>query len=187
MVKQAGSPLMEAAMAFDDELAHYMRLGEQFLKTPLDSVKHLERANTTLTELAACEERLQKLGEVLVKAFSIVRDQQDNLAKGVIAHVPMMQARNQKLQELMKEMSGVASEVSSLNAVVLARPENGDTTKPPPVNPNEVSEAVLAVSARAAKLAEDANAAEFEELATQAHALHQRLLAIGKKLRKAST
>ncbi|MGE0872393.1 MAG: hypothetical protein AB7P03_27815 [Kofleriaceae bacterium] len=187
MVKQASSPLMEAATAFDDELAQYMRLGEQFLKTPLDSVKHLERANTTLTELAACEERLQKLGEVLVKAFTTVRDQQDSLAKSVIAYVPTMQARNQKLQDLMKELGGVANEVSGLNAVVLGRPENGNNTKPPPVNANDVSEAVLGVSERAAKLAEEAHAADFEELATQAHALHQRLLAIGKKLRKASS
>lgn len=185
MAKQGSSPLIQAATAFDDELAEYMRLGELFLKTPLNSVKHLERANTTLTELAACEGRLQELGDVLVKAFAKLRDQQDAIAKGVIAHVPNMHARNQRLQELMSELSGVAGEVSGLNAVVLARPENGDNTKPPPVDPGDVSEVVLGVSERAAKLATEAHTAEFEELATQAHALHQRLLAIGKKLKKA--
>jgi hypothetical protein len=45
----------------------------------------------------------------------------------------------------------------------------------------------LALSARAEALAGTAREAEFEELATQAHSLHQRLQAIGKKLAKAGT
>ena len=36
----------------------------------------------------------------------------------------------------------------------------------------------------AEKLASEARTAEYEELATQAHALHQRLQAISKKLQK---
>ena len=120
----------------------------------------------------------------MVKAFALVRDQQDTLAKGVIAHVPNMHARNQRLHELMTELQGVAGEVSGLNAVVLAKPEDADLSNPPTINPTEVSEVVLSVSLRAARLASAAREAEFEELATQAHALHQRLQAIGKKLRK---
>ena len=53
MAKQDRTPLVDAAQEFDDQLATYARLGELFLKTPLGSVKHLERANQTLQEIAS--------------------------------------------------------------------------------------------------------------------------------------
>src|SRR5436305_6240707 len=95
------SALVEAATAFDEQLASYARLGELFLKTPLDSVKHLERANLTLGELAQCEDRLQQCGKRLIEALTAAREQQENLAKDVVAHAPNVQARNTRLKELM--------------------------------------------------------------------------------------
>ena len=57
------SPLTEAATAFDAELVVYARLGELFLKTPLTSLKQLERANQLIGEIADCEQRLQDCGK----------------------------------------------------------------------------------------------------------------------------
>jgi hypothetical protein len=186
MAKQDPSPLVEAAASFDEELATYARLGELFLKTPLSSVKHLERANTTLAEIAACEGRLQAAGQRMVQALAAARDHQESLAKEVVAHVPLVQGRNQRLTELMTELSSVAGEVGGLNTVIAAHRDNGDTTKTPtPEDARGVSTTVFALAERAQKLATTAREAEFEELATQAHALHQRLDAIGKKLQKA--
>ena len=185
MAKPA-SPLADAAAAFDDELAAYARLGDLFLKTPLSSVKHLERANTTLGEIAASEERLQVAGQRMVQALTAARAHQEQLASDVVAHVPVVQARNERLKELMSELTTVAGEVGGLNTVLAGQRENGDPTKPPaPSAARDVSTAVFALSERAERLATTARDAEFEELATQAHALHQRLQAIGKKLQKA--
>jgi hypothetical protein len=185
MAKQEASPLVDAAAQFDEELATYSRLGDLFLKTPLSSVKYLERANGTLAELAGCEERLQAAGQKLVKALSAARDAQEQLAKEVVAHVPAVQARNTKLQELMGELTAVAGEVGGLNAVIQGKAENGDATAgPTKADAKDVSEKVLDLSSRAEKLAAAAREAEYEELATQAHALHQRLSVIGKKLQK---
>jgi len=185
MAKPA-SPLADAASAFDDELAAYARLGELFLKTPLSSVKQLERANTTLGEIAASEERLQAAGQRMVQALAAARAQQEQLANDVVAHVPAVQAKNRQLGELMAELTAVAGEVGGLNSVIAGHRENGDATKPPAVEAaRDVSAAVFALSERAERLAAAARQAEFEELATQAHALHQRLQAIGKKLQKA--
>ncbi len=186
MAKTDPSPLVEAAAEFDEALATYGRLGDLFLKTPLSSVKHLERSNGVLAELASCEERLQASGQKLVKALAAARDHQEELAKEVVAHVPAVQARNQKLQELMGELTSVAGEVGGLNAVLQGKSENGDATASPTKNDAlDISERVLQLSSRAEKLAADAREAEYEELATQAHALHQRLSVIGKKLQKA--
>ncbi|MEO8699829.1 MAG: hypothetical protein ABI867_07285 [Kofleriaceae bacterium] len=183
MAKQEPSALSEAAIAFETELASYTRLGELFVKTPLSSVKHLERANTTLSEIAGCEGRLQEAGQRLVQALAIARDQQEELAKQVVAHVPAVQERNKQLQELMAELAAVAGEVGGLNTLIASRGTNGSgATQPTAADARDVSETVLALSARAEKLAASARTAEFEELATQAHALHQKLAAIGTKL-----
>jgi DNA anti-recombination protein RmuC len=186
MAKQDSSALADAAAAFDAELAAYARLGKLFIDTPLSSVKHLERANQTLSDIAACEERLQSAGQALVVALSGARQRQEELAKEVVAHVPALQARNQQLQQLMGELGGLAGEVSGLNQVISRRGENGDTTQPPTAaDALDVSAMVLALSDRAEQLARTAREVDLEELHTQAHALHQRLQALGKKLQKA--
>ncbi|HEU0036546.1 MAG TPA: hypothetical protein VFQ53_38300 [Kofleriaceae bacterium] len=183
MAKQESSALTDAASAFDAELATYTRLGELFIRTPLSSVKHLERANSTLADIAACEERLQTAGQRLVQALSQARGQQEELAKQVVAHVPTLQERNKRLQELMTELASVAGEVAGLNQLIAHRGGNGDSTIGPTAqDARDVSATVLALSDRAEQLASTAREAEFEELATQAHALHQKLQAIGKKL-----
>jgi chromosome segregation ATPase len=185
MSKQDSSALAEAAAAFDAELATYGRLGKLFVETPLSSVKHLERANTTLAEIAACEERLQAAGQRLVQALATARDRQEQLAKDVVAHVPALQARNKRLQDLMTELGVVAGEVAKLNDVIGKR-GNGDATQTPTAaDALDVSALVFGLSERAEQLAATAQEAEFEELHTQAHGLHQRLQAIGKKLQKA--
>lgn len=178
--------LAGAAAVFDEELAAYSRLGEVFVKTPLSSVKHLERANATLAEIAACEERLQAAGQRMVQALAGARTQQEQLAKEVVAHVPLVQSRNQQLNELMAELSAVAAEVGGLNNALAGQRDNGDARKPPTAeDARGVSATVFALSERAERLAVAAREAEFEEIATQAHALHQRLQAVGKKLQRA--
>jgi chromosome segregation ATPase len=186
MAKHEPSALADAAAAFDAELAAYARLGKLFLETPLSSVKHLERANQTLAEIAACEERLQSAGQALVGALAGARQRQEQLAKEVVAHVPAIQARNQRLAELMGELGTLAGEVSNLNQSISHRGDNGDTTQPPTAaDALDVSSKILALSERAEGLARAAHEAELEELHTQAHALHQRLQSIVKKLQKA--
>jgi hypothetical protein len=184
MAKPAPSPLALAVATFDDELAAYARLAELFLKTPLDSVKHLERANTTLGEIAAIEERLQAAGQGLLQALSGARARQEQLSKDVVAHAPALGARNQQLRDLMDRMSALAADVAALHASVQ---QDGDVTGPAQTaDPIAVSERVLALSGRAAELAHAAQEAALPEVATQAHALHQRLAAIGAKLQRAA-
>lgn len=184
MGKVESSPLVDASAAFDTELATYARLGELFLKQSLGSVKHLERANTLLGEIAGCEERLQAAGQALVKALSASRNQQEELSQLVIAHVPTVKERNERLQELMGQLTAVAGEVGGLNNMIQGS-GNGDATHTPSAaDARNISETVLMLSSKAEALAATAREAEFEELATQAHALHQRLQTIGKKLQK---
>jgi hypothetical protein len=185
MVKQ-DSELSEAAAGFDRELAAYTRLGELFIDAPVASVKQLERANTTLGEITACEERLQAAGQRLVQALAAARTQQEQLARDVIARVPVVRGRNEQLKQLMTELAAVAGDVGELNTAIAGH-NNGEPTNLASAGAaRDISTMLIALSERAAKLATTARDAEFEELAAQAHALHQRLQAIGKKLHKAA-
>ncbi|HSD90593.1 MAG TPA: hypothetical protein VLB44_23875, partial [Kofleriaceae bacterium] len=101
---KSDSPLVQAATEFDEVLAVYARLGDLFLKTPLTMLKHLERANQTLGELADCEQRLQDTGKKLIDALTTARQKQEQLSQAVIDHAPTLQARNTRLRELMTQM-----------------------------------------------------------------------------------
>jgi hypothetical protein len=185
----AGVALVDAVAGFESELDAYGRLGELFLKTPLASVKQLERANATLADIAKCEERLQAAGQRMVQALSAARGHQEQLAAKVVAHVPALQARNQKLNDLMTELTAIVGEGGSLNHSITVGRENGDASKPHAPTLDETRDVlakVFALAERAETLAATARTADFEELATQAHSIHQRLQAVGKKLQKAS-
>jgi hypothetical protein len=182
---KSDSPLVQAATQFDEELAIYARLGELFLKTPLTTLKQLERANQTLGEIADCEQRLSDAGKRLIEALTGARQQQEQLSKNVVDHAPTVQARNAKLRELMQAMSALAADVQSINTQVLQKngDQQQDATQP---DPGDVSSKVLGLSERADQLATTCREADFAELAEQAHTLHQRLKAIGTKLQKAA-
>jgi len=181
MASSDRSALIAAATAFDDELAIYARLGELFVKTPLTSLKHLERANHTLGELAECEQRLQLAGQHLLEALGAARQRQEQLASAVVAHAPHVQARNAELKDLMTAMAELGAEAGAINAQVA--PSNGSGGRP---DPGDVSAKVHALAERAEQLSQRARVAELEEVASQAHALHQRLLVIATKLQIAA-
>ena len=182
---KSDSPLVQAATEFDEVLAVYARLGDLFLKTPLTSLKHLERANQVLGELADSEQRLQDAGKKLIEALTAARQKQEGLSQSVIDYAPTLQARNTKLRELMTQMGELAGDVQGINALVAGK--NGDQQhEAGSPDTSEVSTKVLELSERADQLASTAREAEFPELADQAHALHQRLKAIGTKLQKAT-
>ena len=182
---KSDSALVEAATQFAAELAIYARLGELFLKTPLNTLKHLERANQTLGEIADCEQRLSDAGKHLIEALTGARQKQEQLSQNVIAYAPTVQARNAKLRELMAAMAALAADVQSINALVLQKngDQQQDTAQP---DAGDVSSRVLELSERAEQLAGACREADFAELGEQAHSLHQRLKAIGTKLQKAA-
>jgi septal ring factor EnvC (AmiA/AmiB activator) len=176
----SASPLTTAAAAFDDALATYARLAELFVKTPLASIKQLERANATLDELAACEGTLQAAAQVLLAALGEARGRQERLAGEVVARAPELERRNRELRAVMDDMAALAADVGALNAVI-AEP-NAEAT----ADVAGMSTRLLELSARAEQLGAAARSAGFDEVASQGHALHKRLLAISHKLARAA-
>jgi len=172
--RKAPSPLVEAAQAFDDALEAHARNAELFVRTPLTSTKHIERANELLGEIAGAEDRMRERSAALAEAVAVARDRQEQLARDIIARLPEIKARNEQLMTLLAAYQALGNEAGALNATAAG------------TNPRELVEALHAIAERATTLATDARAAGFEELATQAHALHQRLASAAKKLHGAT-
>ena len=95
------SPLVEAATEFDDELAVYARLGELFIKTPLDVAQAPRAREPAIGEIADCEQRLQDARQAADRGAHRRAQTAGDALASVIAHAPTVQARNTQLRELM--------------------------------------------------------------------------------------
>jgi hypothetical protein len=172
----ADAALVAAATAFDEQLTEYARLAELLLRTPLATVKHLERANQTIEEIGATETRLGETGRALALAISEARDRQQQLAEQMVAHLPSVQARNQALRDLITDLQQLAETVRAINSAASGG-----------AGALDLEERVTQLAAAAETLAARARSDGFEEPATQAHALHQQMLAVQRKLRSVTS
>src|SRR5687768_230688 len=175
------SELVEAAQAFDDELHAYAQLAETLIKTPLSTMRQLERIHETLAEIGACEERLGVTSQRLAAAVTGTRDKQQELARQMIERLPTIKERNEQLRALMGEFEALGNEASALNA--RAAELKGATDQIAATR--ELATQLEALASRAEQVAQRAREAHLEELASQAHALHQSLAAACKKLQAA--
>jgi ATP-dependent exoDNAse (exonuclease V) beta subunit len=181
--RQAFAPLLEAAQAFADELQSYALLSESFQRAPLVSAKHLERINDTLTQIGASEQRLSECGQALAQAVSAARERQEQLARATLDRIPAIKERTGVLADLVGRFDRLGREVTTLNqaASALARPgevKAGDEAD----RRRSLASEIKSLSEQAQALTAAAHAAEFEELAQRAHALHQQLFSAHKKL-----
>ncbi len=182
---QPGSPLMEAVQAFEEELSTYAQLSESFQRAPLTSTKQLERANETLGLIAACEQRLGACGQRLAEAVGQVRDRQEKLARATLERVPAVKQRMEELRGLLAQFEAVGKDAAALNETAASlgkREAKGDDQT---ARARALTEQMYALSQKAHDVAGLAHAADFEELANRAHALHQQLLSAHHKLKLA--
>jgi hypothetical protein len=177
------TPLLEAAHAFVEELRSYALLSESFQRAAMVSSKHLERINETLTQIGDSEQRLGARGQALAQAVQAAREQQERLARATLDRIPAVKERTAVLQALITRFDLLGREVATLNeaASALARP--GDSAAADEADRKATLAAdIKRLSDGAQALTADARAAEFEELANRAHALHQQLFAAHKKM-----
>jgi len=177
------SPLVNAAQAFDDELASYAHLSDLVARAPLTTTKQLDRVNETLNAIVACEDRLRGAGQRLSDALTAARERQDQHARILLERLPLVEERNRRLRELFGQFNALGADVAALNAS--ASQLRPDAAAAPSAAVRDVSRGLLALSERARALADVAHQAQFDELASQVHSLHQRLLAACKKLERA--
>src|SRR5260221_8052792 len=184
--KQATSELMEAATAFDDELARFGRLVEAARTGPLNSQKHLQRAARAFEQLAESEQRLGVAAQTLVGALQTARQRQEAQAQAIQGRAREIEARTTVAAELLQRYGAVGQKAGELNALVLeiaAKKTNGSS---------EPDDAVIASLAKlrdrigevadiAAGLVASARAADFEDISRPTGSLRQQISTVGAK------
>lgn len=168
------SALVEAAQAFDEALEAHVRAGELFVRSNLSTTKQLERANELLGEIAAAEKLLADRGAALAAAINAAHTRQQAAAKEIVDRIPAIKERNEQLQALLARFQTIGAEAGALNAGAAAS------------KPAELVATITSIADRAEALAADARTAGFDELAREAHSLHQRLASTARKLQSAS-
>jgi hypothetical protein len=183
--RKSASALLDAAQAFDEELATYTSLSEAFQRAPLSSSKHLEKVNDLLGQIAASEQRLAACGQGLASAVAGARELQESQAQRTLGRIPEVKARMDLLRALLAQFEELGQQAGALNQTTVNLGKGGAQGEAPITGVRELAAEMQALSVRASELAAAAKQADFDELAGRAHALHQQLLSAHHKLKLA--
>jgi chromosome segregation ATPase len=181
------TPLLEAAAAFDDELARFGRLVEAARSGPLNSQKHLQRAAHAFEQVGESEKRLGETAQALVAALQGARKQQEVQALALQGRAKEVEARTAVAADLLQRYGLVGQKAGELNSLVLdiaAKKTNGSS------EPDEALVAALAelrgrmgeIAENAATLVSAAREADFDDIARQADSLRQQIVAVSQKV-----
>ena len=182
------TPLLEAAEAFDTELARFAHLTDSSRKGKLDSQRSLQRAAEALKEVADCEELLQQHAQRLMSALASARDAQQTQAELVRERATEIQTRTEVYADLMRRFQALGQDAVDLNA--LGQQLAGKTRTPAEMAADDGLAAGLddlqqrmgGVSERAQALAASAHEADFEDVSRQADSLRQQILSARNKI-----
>jgi hypothetical protein len=181
------SPLLDAAAAFDDELARFGRLVEAARTGPLNSQKHLQQAAHAFEQVGESEKRLGETAQKLVAALQGARQQQETQAIALQGRAKEVEARTAIAADLLQRYGLVGQRAGELNSLVLdiaAKKTNGTS------EPDEAIIASLAelrgrmgeIAESAAALVAAAREADFDDIARQADSLRQQIVAVSQKV-----
>lgn len=177
------SEFLQAAEAFDSELAGFHRLVEASLHGALTSVKQLERAGQTMTQVGEAEKRLSAASQVLSTAIANSHKQQLEAAQRLQERAQIIELRTAQFNQLMEGYRVLGKAANALNDAVveLARKKKesaGNGTSTELVHEFQALQGqMVQVAQTAQQLVDAARGADFEDIARQIDAIRQQLLA----------
>lgn len=180
--KGARSGLLVAAEALDAELRKYEGLAEGIARAPLNSQKALERMAASLTEVTDADERLGARARELIEAITAARERQQAQAEAVAARARELQGRAEAWKGLMQRYKGVAQEAVDVNGMIREAAAGASGQDGVPAAFEEAYERLGKLAETAQGLAQGAQAEGFVDVARDADAVRQQLLAARNKL-----
>jgi uncharacterized coiled-coil DUF342 family protein len=179
--QSAPSELVNAATAIEEELHRFEMLAEEVRTGPLRSQKNLERMGKVLNSVADCDERLVANMRTLLGVLNQWRDRQQTLASEVNSRAQELQERTKVYQTLMERFATLGQEAGALSGQmqqVAGMTQPGQTVKAEELinSLQKVNEQMTQVAENAGKLASDAEAQDFTDVARDADSLRQQLL-----------
>lgn len=188
MSKETNSPLVAAALAFDEELQRFARASETARRRSLVSKKDLEQAAESLKVAADAEQLLGARAQALLQALTAARDEQQSQSQAAQARATEVQERYGIYASLIERVKQIGEEAVSLTDV--ARQLTAKKRDDAPLATDtelvtgliEIERRLASVSDKAKLLAEEARGSDFEEIARDAHGLQQTLAATRNKI-----
>lgn len=185
--RSAPSAFMQAAQAFDSALASFHRAAEATLHGSLCSAKQLERAVSTLNQVAQCEQRLGVASKTLSEAIHDGHQQQLEMTRKLTERAQAIAVRNAQLEQLMAGYRALGEAALTLNheaAEILRKKKELAGSSPAPLTDElkGLADKLATVAGIAQQLTETARGEDFEEIARQADSVRQQLLAARTKL-----
>jgi chromosome segregation ATPase len=185
------SALTTSAAALDAELRRYVELAAAAVRIPLTSEKGLDRAARAIAEAAECERRVLGDVQTLVQAITAAREAQESSSAALSAHVQSVAERRAELDGLLARFAKLGEVAKTLNVTIqkLAAYKASPYGEDPSSEREEMRRAftemesgMATVASHAQELATEATGKSFEDLARQAEALRQQILAVKNRL-----
>jgi hypothetical protein len=186
------SPLIEAAEAFDGSLRRFAALAESVRRASLDSSHGLARAADALKEVVACEEDLQVQARILIAALAAAREAQEGQSELVRNRALEIQTRSGEYAAILGRFEAIGTEAADLNTatqqLASQRKIADQTLRESDISAlladlGEIEDRMTGVIDSSEGLANDARAANFDDLHRRTDALRQQLLAARNRIK----
>jgi len=179
------SPLVAAAAALDAELRAYDDLAREARRVSLTNQKGLQHAVHIVQESAGRNDAVQQKVRALVEQIEQARARQVESLQALLEAARAVQARAEQHDDLMRRFAALgesAQSVNSLAAELSAKRQAGAADAEVLHGLEEVEARMGTVASQAASLVALAADQKWPELAEQADAVRQQVLAAKNKL-----
>jgi hypothetical protein len=170
--KDSPSDLAEVALALDRELQRFDDLSAQAARVKLDSEKGVERATEALARAAESQDRINAQVQRLVAAVQAARQKQEADAQALVARAQQIAARRGQYAVVLERMTALGQMAKDVQGLLAEGPGRLD----------EVQERMQKVADDAAEIGKLAADQDMADLARQAEALRQQVLAARNKV-----
>jgi hypothetical protein len=179
------SPLVTAAVGLDEELRRYDALAEEAKRSHINSARTLERAVRVVQESSAQNEAVQGKLRELVTQIEEARVRQVDSLSTLLQAAQTAQARTEQYDTLLKRFAVLgesAHHVNALAAEVNEKRQAGASETEILGGLADLETRMAAVVAEASAVAALASEQDWVDLARQADAIRQQMLASKNKL-----
>lgn len=178
-------PLVAAAAALDDELRAYDELAREARRIKFDSEKSLQRAIRIVQESQGRNDAIQEKLRALVAQIEEARGRQVDSLNTLLEAAKTVQARAQEHDALMARFAALGESAQRVNTLTLelsAKRSAGASESEILQGLGEIQLQMASVVGEAEALAQRATEQEWPDLARQADAVRQQVLAAKNKL-----
>ena len=182
----AASPLAASAAGLEAELRRYLELAAAAVKIPLTSEKNIDRAARALSDAAEGEKRVLAQVGALGRAINEAREAQQSSTAALNAHVGEVARRRSELEALLTRFALLGKVAHGMNEAMQriagykANPYAPDDEMRVAID--EMSASMATAATHAEDLAAEAAGKSFEDVARQAEAMRQQILAVKNRL-----